>query len=157
MFGKLSEEEIEAALTNNIIGRIGCHTDGRVYIVPISYAYDGEYIFAHTQEGMKINMMRENADVCFEVDVLENMANWKSVIAWGLFEEINNEDERNLVIQKLSKRIFPAMASKTLKLSPQWPFPPDDPEKISGIFFRIRLYEKTGRYETSDIETLDYP
>lgn len=70
--------------------------------------------FSHTQEGMKINMMRANADVCFEVDVQENMANWKSVISWVLFQEINNEDERNLAIQKLSKRIFPAMVRKML-------------------------------------------
>ena len=155
MFGKLSRKEIEEVLTGNIVGRIGCHADSRTYIVPISYAYDGEYIFAHTQEGLKINIMRANADVCFEVDVLENMANWKSVITWGLFEEITNEHERNLAIQKLSKRKFPAMASKTVQLSPQWPFPPDEPDNVGGIFFRIRLYEKTGRYEISDIETLN--
>ena len=156
MFGKLSRKEIEEVLARNIFGRIGCHADGRTYIVPISYAYDGEHIFAHTEEGMKINIMRANADVCFEVDVQENMANWKSVITWGLFEEITNEHERNLAIQKLSRRRFPAMASKTLQLSPQWPFPPDDTEKIGGIFFKITPYKKTGRFEASDVETADY-
>ncbi len=155
MFGELARKEIEEVLARQIVGRIGCHADGRTYIVPISYAYDGEFIIAHTVEGLKIQIMRSNPEVCFEVDVLENMGNWKSVISWGIFEEIENKYERNLAIQKLSKRIFPKIASKTVQLSPQWPFPPDDPDKITGIFFRIRLYEKTGRYEKSDTQTLN--
>ncbi len=150
MFGKLSRKEIEEVLASQIVGRIGCHADSRTYIVPISYVYDGEFIFAHTDEGLKIQIMRSNADVCFEVDVLENMANWKSVIAWGIFEEIDNDHERNLAIQKLCKRRFPALASKTVQFSPQWPFPPNEPSGVKGIFFRIRLYEKSGRYEKSD-------
>lgn len=155
MFGELTRKEIEEVLARQIVGRIGCHADGRTYIVPISYAYDGEFIIAHTVEGLKIQMMRSNPGVCFEVDVFENMANWKSVISWGIFEEIENNYERNLAIQKLSKRIFPEISSKTVQLSPQWPFRPDEPDKIPGIFFRIRLYEKTGRYEKSDTQTLN--
>jgi nitroimidazol reductase NimA-like FMN-containing flavoprotein (pyridoxamine 5'-phosphate oxidase superfamily) len=153
MFGKLTGDEIEEVLTQQVVGRIGCHADGRTYIVPISYAYDGEFIIAHTAEGMKINIMRLNPEVCFEIDVMENMANWKSVITWGTFEEIKNSRDRKLAIQKLSDRVFPEMSSKTLQLSPEWPFPPNDPDKIKGIFFRIRLYEKTGRYEKSDAQT----
>ena len=155
MFGKLTRKEMEEVLATEIVGRIGCHGNNRTYIVPISYTYDGECIFAHTEEGLKINIMRSNPDVCFEVDVLENMANWKSVIAWGTFEEIDNDYNRNLAIQKLSKRKFPTIASKTVKFSPQWPFPPNNPQEVKGIFFRIRLYEKSGRYEKSDEQTLD--
>ena len=54
MFGRLDPEEIDELLHQQIVGRIGCHSDGVTYIVPISYAYDGKYIYAHTLEGMKI-------------------------------------------------------------------------------------------------------
>ncbi len=99
--------------------------------------------------------MRSSPDVCFEVDALENMGNWKSVIAWGTFEEIDNDYNRNLAIQKLSKRKFPAIVSKTVQFSPQWPFLPNNLQDIKGIFFRIRLYEKSGHYEKSDVQTLN--
>ncbi len=57
-------------------------------------AMTAEYVYGHTMEGMKINMMRKNPRVCFEVDVMQNMANWKSVIAWGEFEELSSEPGR---------------------------------------------------------------
>jgi hypothetical protein len=44
MFGKLSSIEIEEVLTQQIIGRIACHANDMSYIVPISYAYDGECV-----------------------------------------------------------------------------------------------------------------
>ncbi|MEO6456227.1 MAG: pyridoxamine 5'-phosphate oxidase family protein, partial [Ginsengibacter sp.] len=144
MFGKLNADEIEEVLKHQIIGRIGCFGEDRVYIVPTSYAYDGESIYCHTYEGLKIDMMRKNPRVCFEVDTMGNMANWQSVIAWGIYEELTNDGDRKIAIHNLYSRIVPEVASKTLKLSPQWPFPPDDIENIKGLFFRIRLHEKTG-------------
>ena len=95
-------------------------------------------------------MMRTNPNVCFEVDTMENMANWKSVIASGIFEELTDNADQKIAIKKLYNRIVPGIASKTLQLSPQWPFPPDNFEQVKGIVFRIRLYEKTGRFEKSD-------
>lgn len=75
MLGKLESKQIEKVLNNNIVGRIGCHADGTTYVVPISYAYDGTYIYGRTMEGMKVNIMRKNPNVCFEVDDMKNMAN----------------------------------------------------------------------------------
>jgi len=81
MFGDLDPLEIDRILHNQILGRIGCHADHITYIVPISYAYDGEYIYAITREGMKINIMRQNPQVCFEVEQIPDMANWQSLYA----------------------------------------------------------------------------
>jgi nitroimidazol reductase NimA-like FMN-containing flavoprotein (pyridoxamine 5'-phosphate oxidase superfamily) len=152
MFGELKTVQIEKVIADNIIGRLGCHADGRTYVVPISYAYDGGFIYARTFEGLKISMMRKNPNVCFQIDEMENMANWKSVVAWGTFEELTGEEERNEGLQKLIERILPDISSDTVKLSPQWPFPTDDYTKIEGIVFRIRLTEKSGRFEMIDPE-----
>ena len=38
-------------------------------------------------------MMRANPFVCFEVEDIDDLANWHSVIAWGVFEELACEDE----------------------------------------------------------------
>jgi len=150
MFGNLNKTQIEKVIAGNIIGRLGCYADGKTYVVPISYAYDGQYIYARTFEGLKISMMRKNPNVCFQIDEMENMANWKSVVAWGTFEELTNEEERNTGLKKLIARILPEISSETVKLSPEWPFPTDDYKKIEGIVFRIRVTEKSGRFERID-------
>lgn len=151
MTGKLNETEIEEILTEEIIGRIGCHADNVTYIVPISYAYDGKCIYAHSYEGFKIELMRKNPRVCFEVDTMENMANWKSVIAWGDYRELTEAGERKAGIEKLLARKISGVASKTAQLSPQWPFSSkEDIDKMKGIILCISLDEKTGRFEKSD-------
>lgn len=155
MFGKLNADQIEEVLKHQVIGRIGCHADDITYIVPVSYAYDGEYIYGHTFEGMKVNMMRKNPKVCFQADKMKDkdMANWQSVIAWGEFEELQQPDERRLALQKLNERMLPLISSETMHLSTQWPFLPEDADSIKGIVYRIRLKEKTGRFEKSNNST----
>ncbi len=151
MLGILNTPEVEALLGKQTIGRLGCRYGDSMYVVPISYAYDGEYIYCHTDEGLKIDMMRKNPQVCFEVDHLFNMANWQSVIAWGKFEELTDTVQRNKALHQLHQRILPMIASETVHLSPDWPFPPAELSKIPGVTFRIRLSEKTGRFEKSHI------
>jgi nitroimidazol reductase NimA-like FMN-containing flavoprotein (pyridoxamine 5'-phosphate oxidase superfamily) len=152
MLGKLSMSEIEELLHHQLIGRIGCHFEDTMYVVPISYAYDGHYIYCHTHEGMKIDLMRKNPRVCFEVDHMQNMANWQSVISWGEFEELNDEEERSNALHKLHERILPMIASETTHLSVDWPFTPTEINKIEGVTFRILLGEKTGRFEKTHIQ-----
>ncbi|MDP4285235.1 MAG: pyridoxamine 5'-phosphate oxidase family protein [Bacteroidota bacterium] len=152
MFGKLDDEQIEKVISENVIGRLGCCADGKTYIVPISYAYDGEFIYARTFEGLKTTLMRKNPYVCFQIDRMENMANWESVIVWGKFEELTNPEERNIGLKKLISRILPRISSDTVKLSTEWPFPTKDYTLITGIVFRIRITEKTGRYESGYAE-----
>lgn len=152
MFGTLDSAQIEEVLSKNVVGRIGCHADGKTYVVPISYAYDGKCVYAHTYEGLKLSMMRKNPDVCFQVDQMEDMANWRSVITWGTFEELTKEKERNDGLKKLIERVVPAVASKTVRLGAQWPFPTRDYASINGIVLRICLHEKSGRFEEMDPE-----
>lgn len=153
MFGTLNDAQIEKMLSENYIGRIGCHANGKTYIVPISYAYYNNCIYAHTFEGLKIEMMRENPNVCFEVENLNDIANWQSVISWGTFKELKTEDERRFGIEKLVNRVLPKISTQTVKLSSQWPFTPDDLTEVDGIIFRILLKEKTGRFEGAASQT----
>jgi uncharacterized protein len=152
MIGLLQTPEIEKVLEQQVIGRLACYADGTIYIVPIGYVYDGEYIYARTQKGLKIDLMRKNPQVCFEVDVIENMANWKSVIAWGEFEELTMGALRTDALKKLTARNLP-VKSETTQLSSAWPFDAEEAENSSGVVFRMKLNKKTGRHETKEITT----
>ena len=150
MFGNLNAEEIELILHKQLLGRIGCHHEHTTYIVPISYAYNGEFIYALTREGLKINMMRQNRHVCFEVEDIPDLANWKTVICWGEYEELSDKAERRLALELLHDRHLPFVTSSTTRLSPSWPFLPSNIDTIQGVVFRIRLNKKTGKYEKQD-------
>lgn len=150
MFGVLDEVQINRVLSENIVGRLGCHADGKTYVVPVSYAYSGQYIYARSFEGLKITMMRENPNVCFQIDQMEDMADWQSVIVWGAYEELSDAGDRDNGLKILQSRILPTISSETVKLSPEWPFPANDLSRVEGIVFRIKITEKTGRCESLD-------
>lgn len=150
MFGKMTNEEIDILLKKQLIGHIGCHADGITYVVPISYVYDGTYVYAHSLKGMKIDIMRRNPKVCFQVDDTKNLANWQSAVCQGEFEELVEHDEQRDALRKLNSRALPVINSQTMQLTPEWPFDAYEDETVDGIFFRIKLIEKTGRFEQAD-------
>lgn len=150
MLGILQPDQIEKVITSGLVGRIGCHAAGETYIVPISYAYDGGFFYCITKEGKKISMMRDNPSICFQIEEMNDMANWKSVLIQGTFEEIIKPKERISAIQTLLHRYLPVISSVTTHLGEYWPFEPDDVNEIKGIVFRIAVKEKTGRFELTE-------
>jgi nitroimidazol reductase NimA-like FMN-containing flavoprotein (pyridoxamine 5'-phosphate oxidase superfamily) len=127
MLGILRGQEVENVIRHQLIGRLGCYADGRVYVVPVSYAYDGEFIYAFSREGMKVDMMRKNPQVCLQIDNMNYMDNWESVIIWGEFEELTEREKRNYALEKLMNRILPVVTNEMIRISPHWPFPIDQP------------------------------
>lgn len=148
MLGELSEKQIDDLLKRQVTGRLGCQVDGMVYVVPINYVYDGSNIFAQSAMGKKIKMMSKNPDVCFQVDQIETIFRWQSVIAWGRFEEITDIDEKQRVMQALIHRIMPLSNNPTNH--PAHGITENDSDvgtKIELIIYKITLSKKTGRYE----------
>jgi uncharacterized protein len=150
MLGQLYKQQIDHVLHSQVVGRIGCYADKKVYVVPVTYAYDGKYIYAHSKDGMKIAMMRKNPEVCFEVDVMENMANWRSVIAWGTFEELQDSAAQAKGMKILTDRFAPLMASETVKPHVHSMRPEMVVKEVKAIVYRIKIMECTGRYEKTD-------
>jgi nitroimidazol reductase NimA-like FMN-containing flavoprotein (pyridoxamine 5'-phosphate oxidase superfamily) len=153
MLGKLNNEQIEVLLNDLPIGRIGCHADGVTYVVPVNYVYDGDFIYAHSGEGLKINIMRKNPEVCFQLDKIENMFNWQSVICWGTFEELTGIQETQDAMMKLIAKVEPYL-SKSDDAHPSHGIT----DKASDIEFekelilyRIKLTKKTGRFENREM------
>jgi nitroimidazol reductase NimA-like FMN-containing flavoprotein (pyridoxamine 5'-phosphate oxidase superfamily) len=147
MLGKLNPEQMDHVLRSQVVGRIACYADGSIYLVPITYLYDGQYLYGHTKEGLKVRMMRQNPHICFEVDDIQNMANWQSVIIQGTYEELAGEESQE-ARRMLFNRMTPLLVSETS-------MPADSPaihQQVTAsnlvlVTFRIRIREKTGRYE----------
>ena len=92
MLGKLNETQINNVLISQAVGRIACTNGKKPYIVPVTYVYDGKDIIGQTKEGMKLDIMRKNPNVCFQVDIMSDMANWQSVVVFGTFHELAGKE-----------------------------------------------------------------
>src|SRR5690606_3630448 len=95
MVGVLTDKQIDHVLNSQIIGRLGSCVGDKIYIVPVSYVYHEGYIYVRAKEGMKVEMMRQNPKVCFQVDAIDNMVNWRSVVVWGEYEELHDMAQQN--------------------------------------------------------------
>src|SRR3954447_19525521 len=88
---ELTPAEIATLLEEELVGRIGCHAGRRTYVRPVIYAYDSGSVYVLSTEGQKVEMMRSNPDVCFEIDRYEGPGRWRSVVAQGRYEELDAE------------------------------------------------------------------
>lgn len=149
MIGRLTQEQIEIVLKENSLGRIGCHDGKKSYVVPVNYVYDGKFIIAHSALGMKIEIMRKNPAVCFEVDEVKSFTNWKTVIAWGKYQELTEERERYQALKLFVEKKLHLKISETalLPVLPGGKLHQQTTANSKGIMYRIVLIEKTGRYE----------
>lgn len=148
MLGELTNTQIENVLTSQVLGRLAC-TDGKQpYIVPVTYAYDGKFIYGQTNEGTKLNILRKNPHVCFEVDMMNDMANWQCVLVYGSFELLEGVNAKKAK-DILYNRVFHLMTSATVH---PYGHEPEDGEientnRIKSFMYRIKIEKITGRFE----------
>jgi nitroimidazol reductase NimA-like FMN-containing flavoprotein (pyridoxamine 5'-phosphate oxidase superfamily) len=77
------------------------------------------------------------------------MTDWKSVVAWGTYEELSDEEARQVGIKIFSEKMKPQVASETVRPMMRQPEPHPPNIGPKPVFFRIRLTKKTGRFERS--------
>jgi len=148
MLGELNEMQINNFLLSQAVGRLACSDGKKPYIVPVTYVYNGKDIIGQTTEGKKLHIMRNNPNVCFEVDSMSNMANWRSVIINGTFNELKGvaaTKARNY----LFNHIWPYLTSSTVHSHQHETAVSniDDSNRIKPVMFRIKIKDKTGRFE----------
>ena len=71
----MSPAEMHALLQRESFGHLGCARDGRPYVVPMHYAYDGKDLYFFTTEGMKTRFIQANPQVCLQVEEVTDAAN----------------------------------------------------------------------------------
>lgn len=148
MLGTLTPEQCRFILLQNHVGRIGCSSERKVLIIPVTYVFDGDYIYGYSLNGEKVDMMRKNTNVCFEVDTIENLANWRSVIVNGEYEELNNDATDRKIRRLFEDRLGPLVKGETLHPSRELADPPRRILKNQKpVLYRIKIKSLSGRFE----------
>jgi nitroimidazol reductase NimA-like FMN-containing flavoprotein (pyridoxamine 5'-phosphate oxidase superfamily) len=144
---EMTEDECREALGRLSFGRLGCARDNQPYVVPISFSYDGQYLYGFSTPGQKIDWMRSNPLVCVETDETTDRDRWISIVVFGRYQELPDAPEF------AADR---ARAQTTLQKQAAWweyaSIPAAEWRRKAGpftpIFYRIHIETLTGHRAT---------
>ena len=134
----LNESEAWAVINAGRVGHLGCIDREEPYVVPVNYLVADGRIYSHSLPGRKIRALRNHARACLQVDQIRNDFHWRSAIAFGDFEEVNDELERTAILRQLLDR-FPELTPVESHLAREG--------KWEVIVFCLRIDQVTGAGE----------
>ena len=150
---EMSDADCRRTLKNASVGRLACARNNQPYVVPMHFAFDGTYIYGFTTGGQKVEWMRANELVCFEMDEVTSHDQWVSIVVFGRYEELPETPEyqcaRDQAFQYLQRRTMwwePAFISEEHR---------DQPHSLTPIYYRIHIQEITGHRATSENEQVE--
>jgi nitroimidazol reductase NimA-like FMN-containing flavoprotein (pyridoxamine 5'-phosphate oxidase superfamily) len=148
MVGELTKNEINNILQSQSIGRLACvDKNNNPYLIPICYYYDGKSLYAQSREGKKIDILRTHPNVCFQVDIINNSNNWKSVIVYGTFEELKGQSAITAKEELFNTVLTLMTNSASHKFEHESSTKIDDSLRSKSVIFAIHVKEVTGRFE----------
>jgi nitroimidazol reductase NimA-like FMN-containing flavoprotein (pyridoxamine 5'-phosphate oxidase superfamily) len=135
---ELSRDEIEETITRNRVGRLAFSFHDRVDIQPIHYIYERGWLYGRTSEGEKIYTLKHNQWIAFEIDEVNDLFDWRSIVIRGSFWMIHPQgnpraEELWAKAAKLVAQIVPGALTE------------NDPVSFRHTLFRIAVGEAHGR------------
>ncbi|MBW7989308.1 MAG: pyridoxamine 5'-phosphate oxidase family protein [Planctomycetes bacterium] len=112
---------IEGIIHKGQVCRLGLSENGRPYIIPLCFGYKDNNLYFHTaREGKKLDILRKNNNVCFEITIDNELVKskeacgynmkYQSVIGFGKATFIEDIDSKrkafDIIMQNYSYRSF---------------------------------------------------
>ncbi len=166
---EMTTSECQSALARTRLGRLACANDNQPYVIPMYFVYEDPYLYGFTTPGRKVECLRSNPLVCVELDEVEDVDCWTSILVFGEYEELAGAAEGEQTPQhgrepSRSTRCPGGTslagrdrlhALELLQRQAGWweagcaSRPPRGPEEpVTAIFFRVRIARITGRRAT---------
>jgi uncharacterized protein len=142
----LTRDACELILRRNHVGRLAYARKNHIDIEPVHYVYGEGWIYGRTSPGAKMEMIgRSWWPVAFEVDEVENLFRWRSVVVHGGFYSLHPHgaaaDEQ---IWKEAVELLRTLVPETLR--------ENDPVPERTVVFRIAAQEVSGREAEPEID-----
>lgn len=101
-FEVTDRDKIDEILSKATVCRIAMTDNGRPYIIPLNFGYSDNTLYFHSsQYGKKVELLKENSLICFEVDIDTEIirgemscdwtARYRSVIGYGKVEFVTDD------------------------------------------------------------------
>lgn len=137
-FRDLTLAECKAMLSRHWTGRLAYTFRDRVDIQPIGYVYAKGAVVFRTAPGSKLEKMAHHPWVAFEIDEVEGVFDWRSVIAHGTvyaLSDTGNEEQRRAYSSavRFLRRLIPHTLAKK------------DPVPFRSVVMKLHIDRITGR------------
>lgn len=77
--------EIEEIVRKASICRLALSDNGTPYIVPVCFGYENDTLYFHSAtEGRKLDILKRNNRVCFEMDIETKLVVAEKACGWGM-------------------------------------------------------------------------
>ena len=137
-FETLDTAACESLLRSQQVGRLAFGFRDRIDIEPIHYVYHAAHIYGRTQPGAKVDVLAHHPWVAFEVDAIDALFAWRSVVVHG---RITFPDPHGAPTEQAEYaegvRHFQALVPTG--------FTADDPTPDRTLVFLIHIHVMTGR------------
>ena len=113
----MTPADMHALLERESFGHLGCARDGRPYVVPMNYAYDGKELYFFTTAGMKTQFIQSNPQVCLQVEEITDSTHWRSVMLIGKAEQLTGKEDMQRAMKLITDRnpsLTPAISATQL-------------------------------------------
>ncbi len=143
-FRALTRRECRAVLARNSVGRIAFVQGNRVDIVPLHYVFAGGMVYGRTARHTRLARAGRNFSdswpAAFEVDEVEGLFRWRSVVVHGNFHAAVHGDpewERNHADWEKAAQRFRTLLPDA--------FTDKDPTGFRDVVIRVDVAEISGR------------
>lgn len=134
-------------LSRNHVGRMAYARGGHIDIEPVHYVYANGWLYGRTSPGRKLEMTGTDWwPVAFEVDEVEDLFRWRSVVVHGGFYTLDPAGS-------VWEREEAAKAITLLRTLIPETFTDADPVPFRRVLFRIAVQEVSGRTASTVGET----
>jgi uncharacterized protein len=142
------QSELESIIGAASVCRLAMSEDDRPYIVPLCFGYkDGNLYFHSAGEVKKLEVLRVNNCVCFEMDIdhelvradlpCESEMKYKSVIGFGQASFVNEVEEKRMALDIITRHYSEENANGTY-------FYPE--EKLANtVIIKVTIDSLTGK------------
>tara|TARA_R110002167_G_scaffold162027_2_gene358397 strand:+ start:1880 stop:2335 length:456 start_codon:yes stop_codon:yes gene_type:complete len=135
-------------LATNYVGHLAYIENNIPFILPITYYYDPKEnaVFSYSGEGHKIEAMRINKNVSLQVENIQGINNWKSVLVLGSFNELQGSAAK-MYLHKFTQGVKNLLAKNEITDAQ---FINDFSNKLNSgsasIVYRIKINDIIGKY-----------
>jgi len=136
-FRILERAACERVLSRNHVGRLAFALHDRVDIEPLHYVLVDGWLYGRTSLGSKLTALAHNHWVAFEVDEVDDVFDWRSVVVHGGWYTKETAAVAGTASWDRALKGLQRLVSGTLGK--------EDPVPFRWILFRIELAEVTGR------------
>lgn len=78
--------EIERIIREALVCRVALSDDNSPYVFPVCFGYKDGCIYFHSAlEGKKIEILKKNSRICFEMDIEHELVEGERGCDWGMF------------------------------------------------------------------------